>query len=38
MSKKIAFVIVGSAIIFIIFSVLPFLADTYAQIPDFVGI
>jgi hypothetical protein len=38
MSKKIAFWILGSAIIFIIFSVLPFLADTYAQIPDFVSI
>ena len=38
MSKKIAFGIVGSAIIFIIFSVVPFLADAYAQIPDFVGI
>ena len=39
MSKKIAFGIVGSAaIILIIFSVVPFLADAYAQIPDFVGI
>src|SRR5919112_3660458 len=38
MSKKIAFGIVGSAIVFIVFSILPFLTDAYAQTPDVVGL
>src|ERR671918_892209 len=38
MSKKIAFGIVGFAIVFIVFSILPFLTDAYAQTPDFVGL
>src|ERR671920_2345446 len=38
MSKKIAFGIVGFAIVFIVFSILPFLTDVYAQTPDFVGL
>src|ERR671920_170894 len=38
MSKKIAFGIVGFAIVFIVFSILPFLTDAYAQTPDVVGL
>src|SRR5918995_245518 len=38
MSKKIAFGIVGLAITYIIFSIIPFLTDTYAQTPNLVGI
>src|SRR5919107_2208365 len=38
MSKKIAFGIVGFAIVFILFSMVPFLTDVYAQTPDFVGL
>jgi hypothetical protein len=38
MSKKIAFGIVGFAITFIIFSIMPFLTNTYAQTPNLVGI
>ena len=38
MSKKIAFGIVGLAITYIIFSIMPFLTNTYAQTPNLVGI
>jgi hypothetical protein len=38
MSKKIVFGIVGFAITFIIFSIMPFLIDAYAQIPNLIGI
>ena len=38
MSKKIAFGILGFAITYIIFSIMPFLTNTYAQTPDLVGI
>ena len=38
MSKKIAFWILGFAITYIIFSILPFLTNTYAQTSDLVGI
>jgi hypothetical protein len=38
MSKKIAFGIVGFAIAYIIFSILPFLTNTYAQTPNLLGI
>jgi hypothetical protein len=38
MSKKIAFGIVGFAIVFIVFSIVPFLTDAYAQTPDVVGL
>jgi hypothetical protein len=38
MSKKIAFWILGFAITYIIFSILPFLTNTYAQTPNLLGI
>jgi hypothetical protein len=38
MSKKIAFGIVGFAIMYIIFSIMPFLTNTYAQTSNLVGI
>ena len=38
MSKKIAFWILGFAITYIIFSILPFLTNTYAQTSNLVGI
>jgi hypothetical protein len=38
MSKKIAFGIVGFAIIYILFNILPFLTNTYAQTPNLLGI
>jgi hypothetical protein len=38
MSKKIAFGIVGFVITYIIFSILPFLTNTYAQTPNLSGI
>ena len=38
MSKKIVFGIVGFVITFIIFSIMPFLIDAYAQIPNLIGI
>jgi hypothetical protein len=38
MFKKITFGIVGFAITFIIFSIMPFLIDAYAQIPNLIGI
>ncbi|MDF2769916.1 MAG: hypothetical protein K0S91_2751, partial [Nitrososphaeraceae archaeon] len=38
MSKKIAFGIVGFAIAYIIFSILPFLTNTYAQTPNLLGL
>jgi F5/8 type C domain len=38
MSKKIAFGIVGFAITYIIFSIMPFLTNTYAQTPNLVGV
>lgn len=39
MSKNIAFgIVVGFAITYIIFSIMPFLTNTYAQTPDLVGV
>src|ERR687895_2065646 len=38
MSKKIAFGIVGLAITYIIFSIMPLLTNTFAQTPNLVGI
>jgi hypothetical protein len=39
MSKKIAFeIVVGFAITYIIFSIVPFLTDAYAQTPNLVGV
>jgi hypothetical protein len=38
MSKKIAFGKVGFAIIYILFNILPFLTNTYAQTPNLLGI
>jgi hypothetical protein len=38
MPKKIAFEVSGFATTYIIFSIMPFLTDTYAQTPNLVGI